>query len=183
MSSVPEVPEQYETETRAAINMGMTELVFESQWWCNNTLGAWQDRAWAIIDFETEDAYHLAFYSLNDSSTQPHLGSKGVFTDEWVPKSKVTLGASPNWDTYSPDGEIEGEVVISGLSRSQYGPKACLWGDTYDAFKGDDTPDPDLNWDDTHHTYNGTCWTCDPDASEDVAEALADAGFLVRVAP
>jgi hypothetical protein len=177
------VPRDARSEVRTANKIGLTEVVFETTWWCNNVLGAWQEKAWAVIDFQTDDAYHLAFGTLNDGGTQPHLNSKGVFTDEWVPKSKVTLGAQPDWDTYSPDGDIEGEVIITGMNRTRYGPKACLWGDTYDAFKGDETPDPDLDWDETHHTYNGTCWECDPEATEDVAEALSDAGFLVRIAP
>ena len=163
-------------QNRAA-KAGLQKISLESTWWGNQKLGTWTDTAYVLIDHQTEDAVHLAFGTY-EADGRAEVGHRDSFRDIWLPKSKVTLSPEPECETYSPDGDSEGEVWIIGGTQSKYGPKAAMWGDTYGAFK---ESDPDISFNSAHHTYNGICWECDLDAASEVAEALAAEGYTVHV--
>ena len=164
-----------------ATQKGLAEVSLESTWWGNEKFGAWVDSVWAVIDHETDDAVHLAWGVLNEDDS-PVLGAPSSFEDVWLPKSKIEVDA-PDWTVHvpEPDVDVAGEVIVSARNETRYGTKACLWGDTYSAFKEDGVED-DLEWDDHHQTYNGLTWEVDVSSVEPVVDALVEAGYVVKVA-
>lgn len=78
----------------------------------------------------------------------------------------------------------EGDVRVVGLTRTQYGEKAELAGDTYSALSSEGDNLSDTVWDDAHPAYNGDAWTCDSDGDSLLAliDAVNDAGYDVSVA-
>lgn len=158
---------------------GASYLLFESSYWGKEAIGRWTEAVWAVIDFSTDDAYHIA-YADSGNFGRWKTASEMSAVDGWVPKSKVDKMVSPEMVTRDAEGEAKGEVSIGPVKKSRYGDKAMLLGDTYDAFKGDEVAD-DINWEEAHHTYDGDTWVCDADSISTVARALSEAGYSVSV--
>lgn len=71
--------------------------------------------------------------------------------------------------------EADGTVVVDRVIRSEYGPKAVLGGDTYDAKESIKS----LDWNATHRSWDGDieAWTIDDDALDDLERQLESDGF------
>lgn len=182
------VTKQSASDMSRADKCGLSKVRLDSAWWGNEKFGQWENVVWALIDHETEDAYHVAMAADSPRAGGMRLGPESIGQDVWLPKSKVTVEESPDWDVYAPSDDVKGEVYVSGVVGTKYGAKAALWGDTYQAMKEDGVSDEipfhkDGVGQDAHHTFNGTCWCCDQNAVDMVAEALADAGYVVKVSP
>lgn len=162
-----------------ANDCGLSKIELESSWWGNEKFGAWVDEVWALIDYETDKAFHVKTAKFDDSANQMRRLGRGV-EDVWVPKSKAEIVVEPDWEVHSPDGEAEGEVVFAQIVGTRYGPKVAALGDTYDAFK--ETGIGSDFWDDLHATFNGDVWVVDR-VSDELIAALVKEGFRVKVAP
>lgn len=73
-----------------------------------------------------------------------------------------------------------GVLFVDEIVRSQYGPKAVLQGNTYEAFVEDGLKEK-LVWDDTHQTWDGDREAWIVDANEDslsrVREMVEELGY------
>ena len=170
-------PSRDDRQQRRANNSGLTLIELESSWWGNEKLGSWESKWWARIDVETEDAIHLS------AATDDFSRAMGILpnTDVWLPKSKLTRLAEPEWETHEPDGEKRGTLTLQSPTSTRYGPKHEITGDTYDAFKQDGLDDA-LPWDQTHATFNGDAWEIDAndDARAILRSAALDAGYALK---
>lgn len=120
--------------------------------------------------------------------------SREYFEDKSTPLSVIeTAVATPVDQDHlvfdsegSHEGALsEGDIQVVGTTRTPYGEKFVLSGETYSAFKEDEVED-DIPFhsdegQDAHHTYNGNAWVCDIDGVSLVIEALVEAGYNVSV--
>lgn len=80
----------------------------------------------------------------------------------------------------------EGDVRVSRIKDTQYGPKFVLEGDTYKAFADCDDCDglkSKIPWEDAHLTFDGDDWVCDaggPPLSK-IRYVLNNHGYTVAV--
>lgn len=81
----------------------------------------------------------------------------------------------------------DGDIRVTGTTRTRYGTKVEMEGDTYGAFKSDGLDDEltfhgDNPFKCAHHTYNGNCWVADADSFIPyVVPVLLDAGYSVAI--
>lgn len=120
--------------------------------------------------------------------------SRDRFEDESTPISVIDTAIATPEDSdhlvFTAEGTHEGtmgegDVQVVGTTRTRYGEKFVLAGDTYAAFKQDGVED-DITFhseegQDAHHTYNGDAWVCDIDGVSLVIDALVAAGYTVSV--
>lgn len=165
-----------DTMQKIADRTGMTKLKLSSQWWGNEKFGEWTQNVWGLIDHETDDAIHLAVATLgNDLKTVRHFDDYRDFTDVWLPKAEAKRVVEPDMLRFTAD-EDEGTVYAVLQTGSRYGPKICLWGDTYEALSDDGAAALDDHWNTHHASYNGECWTVDQ-IDGVVIRKLTEAGF------
>ncbi len=167
-------------EQRRANDSGLTLIKLESTWWGNEKLGTWEDRWWVRINHETEDAIHLS------AATDDFSRAMGILpeTDTWLPKSKVTRLAEPDWETHEPGRSLtdrKGTLRLEAPTQTRYGHKHTITGDTYEAMKEDELADS-LPWDETHATFNGDAWELDAndEAREIFIREATDLGYAVK---
>lgn len=146
---------------QTASHIGMSLVGFESDWWGENLLGEWVDQVWAVVDEQSEDAFHLAVACTGDPDVEIRPFDDKWHFDEWVPKSKSDVLVRPDWKTFEGDDQRKGTVYAALKKHNKYGWKVCLWGDTYECLSGDEANALDGHWDDLHHTFDGDNWTID----------------------
>jgi hypothetical protein len=157
-------------------------LELESSWWGNEKIGEWVESLWALVDFATDDAYHAAVVSTDDSYLEVHRPGRH-HDDVWFPKAKTEVIAEPDWQTFGAESDpADGEILAAFEKRTQYGTKVCLWGDTYDALSDDGDALLDDLWDDLHPAYDGFCWGID-EIDGRVMGRLTEGGYDVKVLP
>lgn len=118
---------------------------------------------------------------------------RDVFADTSAPLSVIETAVrapEPQDDLVFPvEGDArkgamsEGDIRVTRSTRTEYGPKYVLEGDTYNALSQDgDNACADV-WDDAHVAYNGNVWTCDLEGSAllAVARALNEHGYSFAV--
>jgi len=163
---------------------GLHLLSLESEWWGNEKFGTWTPHVWALIDTQTDDAYHIAAATPNASALTPRftLRRDRMTTDTWMPTSKSLLEVEPQMVEYRRR-EPTGMIHIAGHQRTRYGDKVCLWGDTYDALSSDGDELLADAWDAYHATFDDTfgCWTVDK-IDRVLIDHLVDAGYHLKVA-
>lgn len=163
---------------------GFSIIMLESSWWGNELFGDWTDTLTGVVDFQTDDAYHLAMFDAGIGRSDMHSWWQ---YDEFVPKSAVDGVVHPDEDTVKQTpaaGKSEGEIRIGGTRYTQWGEKIALTGDTYDAFAADDSDVYNqLDWEVCHQDFddNNSIWFVDmtEDSIAHVREVLVRAGFDV----
>jgi len=119
---------------------------------------------------------------------------RDYFADESTPLSVIEAAVATPVDednlVFDAEGTregpmTEGDVRVVGTTRTRFGEKFVLAGDTYAAFKEDGIAD-EIPFDrddgaDAHHTYNGDAWVCDIDGVSLVIDAFVDEGYTVSV--
>jgi hypothetical protein len=173
--------EKWSHEQNVADETGFSVVQFESSWWGNEKLGEWSELAWAVVDAETDDAYHLAVADTGSSRGLERLGRGNKTFDVWVPKDKTEIVVEPTMTCFTPDDAPKGEVMVVGLTMTEYGRKLCVWGDTYEALsEGNDALLADC-WDDLHAVYTGDgYWTVDVADGRFISK-LTDGGYTVKL--
>lgn len=167
---------------QTADQVGMSLVGFESSYWGNEALGEWTTRVWAVVDEQSEDAYHLAVAyagATDPDEVIDHFDHDWSF-DAWIPKSKAEILVRPEWTTFEGDAPRKGTVYASLKKRDKYGTKVCLWGDTYEALSGDHADALDGHWDDLHHTFDGQNWVVD-EVNGIVISNITDAGYDLKI--
>ena len=165
---------------QTANQTGFSRFRLESEWWGNEKFGEWRKEIWALVDAETDDAYHLAVVAFDDAyltELRPHKHQ----TDVWFPKDKAEIIAEPNWTTFAPDDTPpKGTIYVAMSRRTEYGWKIGLWGDTYDALSQEGDAALDHLWDDVHAAYEGGGWAAD-EVNALVIRALTHEGYTVKI--
>jgi len=161
-----------------ADSTGFDVVRLESSWWGNEKFGTWTDTVVGLVDVETEDAIHMTV--AEDASPAASEGFISV-ADVWLPRSKIQV-VRGDPEVVEPDtDDLAGEVVLGTYTRTRFGRKIRMLGDTYEAMKEVGLAD-EIDWDVAHQNFNGDAWVID--ASEEsvahVIDVLVDAGFRVR---
>lgn len=146
---------------QTASHVGMSLIQFESEWWGNKLLDEWVEQVWAVVDEQSEDAFHLAVACTGDPDTEIRPYDSKWHFDEWVPKSQSEIIVRPDWTTFEGDDERQGTVYAALKKHTEYGWKVCLWGDTYQALSQDCANALDGHFDDLHQSFDGDGWTVD----------------------
>ncbi len=175
--SEPDRAEQWQS---TADETGFSRLRLESEWWGNEKFGQWVKDVWALIDFETDDAYHISVVAL-DSAHLKRYRPYDHQTDLWFPKEKAEVVVEPEWNEFDAIGETKGEVIVAMEKHTKYGYKIAMWGDTYDALSDDGDAVLADYWDALHATYDGECWTAD-EVNGILIGKLTNAGYDVKIA-
>lgn len=92
------------------------------------------------------------------------------------------LGALEAHEFDAGEFRTNGTVFVADVWKNDYDDvRIALGGDTYEAFKQHGVKS-DLDWDETHHSFNdndGKHWHVDASAVAHLHDALADAGFAL----
>jgi len=167
-----------------ATKFGMSLLGFESGYWGNEAVDQWVNQVWAVIDEQSEDAFHLAAAFCGnprediDRVIQP-LSDDWV-CDAWVPKSKSDILVMPEWTVFEGEGTRQGTVYATLEKRDKYGLKTCLWGDTYEALSDGQAGALEGYWEALHPTFDGDCWVID-EVNGIVISEITDAGYDLKI--
>lgn len=173
----PAVREQFQ---QTATQMGMSRIRFESNYWGNEMFGVWTEQVWAVVDEQSEKAFHLAIAYLGEPDDVIDPYDDNWHFDVWVPKSKADILVRPEWTTFEGDAPRKGTVYVALEKRDKYGPKVCLWGDTYEALSSDHADALDGHWDTLHHTFDGDNWVVD-ELNGIVISSITNAGYDVKI--
>lgn len=158
---------------------GFSRLELESGWWGNEKFDEWTDTVWGIVDGETDDAYHIALGATDTDSLYRVVWNRSP-ADIWLPKSKTDVSVTPNWTTFEPDGEPNGEILVATERRNKYGIKVALWGDTREALAQDEKSLLDGCWEELHATYDGLSWVVD-EVNGILLSKLTAGGYRLQV--
>jgi len=170
--------EQYQEQ---ATSLGMSLMAVESTWWGNKIFGQAEERVWALLEDQSEDAWHAGVVCTGTvgSDSIRYANADWQF-DVWPPKAHTEVLIRPNWTIYEGEGTRRGTVYAAMQLPTEYGKKVCLWGDTYECLSSEGKNALDEHWNELHPSFEDDCWVVD-ELNGIVISEITSAGYDLRV--